>query len=519
VASGSRWPRRRAAAARDAAPRRPGRGRRPRRPRSRTCRHRHSAACPSARRSPLACYKAGLKAVKAFARGNDTDADALAALQQCASALAARHAGLGALAAGWDAPDAPPGLLDAPPPGDANGSGGGDDSPGAAVAHSFDLGLDEPGYLLAAALLALARLREARGELGRAAVAAAAALRVFPAFIAARGLVARLLVSRSDGGGLSGGGAGAGAGAAALAAAEAHLARAVADADVLARAEGGLMAGSNRACRQELEAGAEARRALAMLQCQAGRDADAAAHLRELEFSWRLGREVLCYPLGPPAAAAGKEDAAAAAAGGGEGCDGGERDGRAPKRQHVAAESGSGAAGAPWPPLAVLDGALPGPLLARLQAAFAPAAPFWRAHGYGPRQGYFSYMFPLVRRRREGEVQERDCLWSASSSCCSVHAMLRPQARPRAGRPRPGPPPARALARRRRCCLSSPRRCARSRCRTSQRWPRRATPSGGRTAAATALVRLGRATLGWQPLRCPLRCLLHTWAVGLLGWR
>jgi hypothetical protein len=85
------------------------------------------------------------------------------------------------------------------------------------------------------------------------------------------------------------------------------------------------------------------------------------------------------------------------------GSDGGRAGGAggADQRAAAAAAAGGGAAaavgGAARLTLTVLDGALPEPLLRRLQAAFAPAAPFWREHGYGPRQGYFSYMFPLVR--------------------------------------------------------------------------------------------------------------------------
>jgi hypothetical protein len=160
--------------------------------------------------------------------------------------------------------------------------------------------------------------------------------------------------------------------AAAVARAEGILEAAVAASEALLRLEDGLVVESNKACAREAEAGSEARRALAMLLAQAGRDAEAAAHLRELGFAWRLGRGVLCYPL--PALAAAPVPAANGSSSGGDGAEGGA---------HL--------------PLSVLDGGLPAPLLSALQAAFAPDAPFWGEHGYGPRQGYFSYCFPLVR--------------------------------------------------------------------------------------------------------------------------
>ena len=49
----------------------------------------------------------------------------------------------------------------------------------------------------------------------------------------------------------------------------------------------------------------------------------------------------------------------------------------------------------------VVDGAVAEPLLDALRAGFAPAAPFWAAHGYGlPETGYFSYCYPLERAPR-----------------------------------------------------------------------------------------------------------------------
>ncbi len=90
--------------------------------------------------------------------------------------------------------------------------------------------------------------------------------------------------------------------------AEALLRRAVAVAERLAGAQGdsagggngsdddgdiGLpLADANAACRRECEAGDEARRALAMLLCQLGRDDEAAGHLKQLGYTHRLARQV-----------------------------------------------------------------------------------------------------------------------------------------------------------------------------------------------------------------------------------
>ncbi|GBF93433.1 hypothetical protein Rsub_06566 [Raphidocelis subcapitata] len=321
-------------------------------------------------RSPLASYKAALKARAAYCRGKDTDAAALAALAACAEALRGAHPRLARLTAGWD--------LGGDAPAERQQQGGPQPGGGQmqqqqqlqqqpmeeeaeeeaaarapAVAHSFDLALDDPAFLLASALLAAALLREARGEVPAAAAAAAAALAVFPDFVAPRLVAARAELAEAGDG-------------AAMARAERHLAAAVAASEALARLEDGLVVESNKACAREAEAGNEARRALAMLLAQAGRDGEAAAHLRELGFAWRLGRGVLCYPL-PSSAAA----------------------------EATAANGGGGAKGGVRLPLSVLDGGLPAPLLSALQAAFAPEAPFWGEHGYGPRQGYFSYCFPL----------------------------------------------------------------------------------------------------------------------------
>ena len=425
--------------------------------------HRRPPPTPSGvGKSPLALYRAGARAAKAFARGNDTDAAALAALGACVAALRDAHADIRRLTDGWD----------------TGGGGGGGESSGTGsaakrrraapsngdggsglVAHSFDLALDEPPFLAACALLALGQLREARGELAAAADALAAAAAVFPECVAAGTARARVALAGASS-------------AADVAAAEAALARAVAAAEALAAAEGGLVVDANKACTREAEAGDGARRALAMLLAQAGRDAEAAGQLRALGFSWRLGRGILCYPLGPAPNAAGSGS-------------GSER-----------ADAGAGLSapvyhGAPTQlPLVVLDGALPRPLLRRLQAAFAPGAGFWGAHGYGPRQGYFSYAFPLVRTRAQPPMHAVASLRCAPPAPSCARGPLRaPAAHARARTPR-----CRRTARRprRRCSRSSRRTCGRSRCRTSLQWRRRVTPSGGRTAAATARVRAAR---------------------------
>ncbi len=55
---------------------------------------------------------------------------------------------------------------------------------------------------------------------------------------------------------------------------------------------GELLLDANAACRREWEAGAAARRSLAMLLCQAGRHAEAAPHLEALDFTHRLAGQV-----------------------------------------------------------------------------------------------------------------------------------------------------------------------------------------------------------------------------------
>jgi hypothetical protein len=72
------------------------------------------------------------------------------------------------------------------------------------------------------------------------------------------------------------------------------LAHAVDVAQQLSEHEGGLLVESNRGCAAELEAADAARSALAMLLCQAGRDAEAVPHLQALGFKFRLSHEVGC---------------------------------------------------------------------------------------------------------------------------------------------------------------------------------------------------------------------------------
>jgi hypothetical protein len=60
----------------------------------------------------------------------------------------------------------------------------------------------------------------------------------------------------------------------------------------LSKEEGGLLVESNKACAAEVEAADAARAALAMLLCQRGQDADAAAHLKALGYKFRLSQKV-----------------------------------------------------------------------------------------------------------------------------------------------------------------------------------------------------------------------------------
>jgi hypothetical protein len=191
-------------------------------------------------------------------------------------------------------------------------------------------------------LLAAARRCAAAGDAAGAAEAFAVAVRCAPACLLCR--TRKTLTHRNNSAcprsaaarlGLAGALRGDAGDAAALAAVEAHLLAAL----------GGRRAAEAR----------DARSRLALLYCQEGRDADAAAHMALLGARYRLARGVLRYPLLPDEGALG-------------GCD-------------VAHAE---------------DGALPPSMLAHLRAALAPDAPFWAAHAYhAPATGYFSFVHPL----------------------------------------------------------------------------------------------------------------------------
>lgn len=87
------------------------------------------------------------------------------------------------------------------------------------------------------------------------------------------------------------------ASAAELQQAEQHLTTAISIAEHLSEQEGGLLVDSNKACAAELDAADAARSALAMLLCQAGRDAEAVPHLTALGYEYRLSAEVRWHAL------------------------------------------------------------------------------------------------------------------------------------------------------------------------------------------------------------------------------
>ncbi|GIM15629.1 hypothetical protein Vretimale_18343 [Volvox reticuliferus] len=174
--------------------------------------------------------------------------------------------------------------------------------------------------------------------------------------------------------------------------AERRLKAALATAEALASGSGkdaaddGLLLDANAACRREWEAGAAVRRSLAMLLCQEGRDQEAVPHLRALDFTHRLARQVLHYPLDPLLASRGDPAVVVAAA-----AVAGDVDGA----METAAPTTSSSALAEYPRFVrAVDGALPPALLHVLRTALAPGARFWTEHGYG-RVGYFSYMHEL----------------------------------------------------------------------------------------------------------------------------
>ncbi|GLC40893.1 hypothetical protein PLESTB_000011700 [Pleodorina starrii] len=285
---------------------------------------------------------------------------------------------------------------------------------GPVVRHSLDLDLedwqDEPGFLLASCHLEIGKLLGRmfpRREAGEAAHLGAA-LELFPDFVAAGVALGQALLARADtpshlqqaemrlraaldtaerlagGGGGEGGGGGGGGGDGG------------GDGGGGGGDGGDLLLESNAACRREWEAGAAARRSLAMLLCQAGRDGEAVGHLEALDFTHRLARQVLHYPLDPlllePSAHTTTTTTTATTA-------------ATTATADAATPASPPAAGPPlptsgcpadWPRyVAAVDGALPSPLLAVLRSALAPGSRFWSEHGYG-RVGYFSYMHELA---------------------------------------------------------------------------------------------------------------------------
>ncbi|KXZ43904.1 hypothetical protein GPECTOR_78g92 [Gonium pectorale] len=367
--------------------------------------------------SPLALYKRALTAIRNWSplASAASDTEALTALAECCLRLQSKL-GLAVPAPEPQAGEAAAAATNGTNGAASGGSGGCDDElaavwpvlaaldPGmdrytAIVRHSLDLDLDdwedEPGFLLASAHLELgasmrAALVAAVGAepgklLGRmwprreaASLRHLAAARgLFPDFVAARVASAQVWAllarahSQED-----------------LHTAEQLLAAALATAERLAgssaaaAATGGdgdgaeecdaapwALAEANAACRREAEeAGPAARRSLAMLLCQEGRHGDAAPLLAAMDFSFRLARRVLHYPLdpmlgGPSSASSASVSTASAAAAAG-----------APPE---ASDDDSGRY------VRAVDGALPGRLLHVLRGALAPGSRFWSEHGYG----------------------------------------------------------------------------------------------------------------------------------------
>ena len=101
----------------------------------------------------------------------------------------------------------------------------------------------------------------------------------------------------------------------------------------------------------------KARSKLALLLCQAGRDAEAETLLLEAGFSYRLSDQVL-RGVGDPG---GADDAA--------------------ERDRIAA---------------IFDDAFPADMLAMLQEVFKPRGAYWSEHDYhAPERGYFSYIHEI----------------------------------------------------------------------------------------------------------------------------
>lgn len=110
--------------------------------------------------------------------------------------------------------------------------------------------------------------------------------------------------------------------------------------------------------------------------CQEGDLATATVFLKALRYQYKLSQEILCYADSAPDVAMQPSSNSSSR-------------GEAAAQPSVCAFAGG------------VDGAVPPPLLARLQHAFRPAAPFWSEHSYdfysnaSRSVGYFSYLFPF----------------------------------------------------------------------------------------------------------------------------
>ena len=147
---------------------------------------------------------------------------------------------------------------------------------------------------------------------------------------------------------------------------EMHMAAAVDYAEELYREDAPWKV--NAFATQEKECANIAKSNLALFLCQEGRDDEAGDVLDELEFDFRLGREVLHYSPEPSV-------------------------GGLPAVPGVAA---------------ALDGALPPDMLAFMQAAFGPGSCFWGEHRYDEDPGYFSYLHGMpdvAKAKRTGLEQ------------------------------------------------------------------------------------------------------------------
>ena len=192
--------------------------------------------------------------------------------------------------------------------------------------------------------------------------------------------------------------------AADLESAEASLRQAIDLADGVSEAKGGVSGGEDEdECEDEDgdeggeeqdegcdDTGPEARRILARLLCQSPTRRDEAhVLLSELGYTHCLSHALTSYDFLAAATAA----VADPSAGQGEqllGTAAGASDGGDVERP------GGGGKCFGYPAASCFDGALPTALLAHLQAALAPAAPFWEEHAYAsPSTGFFSYQHEL----------------------------------------------------------------------------------------------------------------------------